>query len=233
MNLSFPKTFVDYALRKDKLLTIRKTTNILITGVGGQGNRTLMNIIAHAALGADEEVCLLSSTSLGRLSGPITGHIRIGPAVSATIPKGEADILIALEMNEALRAFPMMRIGALAFIYTYRRLPIGAGISGMHYPCVDEIERASIANGITSIFVPESLNTFGDHIIEQGYYTISTNITMLGVLCGYTELFPRPLIEQSLGQYLPDYTEQNLEALAVGWSYGERLRGQMNVSIGF
>jgi len=206
-------------------LAIRRIKNILIVGVGGQGNRTLTNIIAHAVLAADEEVCLLSSTSLGRLSGPITCHIRIGPAVSATIPRGEADILIALEMNEALRVLPMMRCGSLAFIHMYRRLPIIAGINDMHYPCVDEIEKAGIANGITSIFVPAFSSSFGHHIIDQCQYTVSTNIVMLGVLCGHTELFPRPLIEQSLCQCLPECAEQNLQALAIGWDHGERLRG--------
>src|SRR5436305_9879922 len=153
-------------------MAIRKITNILIAGVGGQGNRTLMKLIAHTALAADEEVRVLSSTSLGRLSGPITCHIRIGPAVSATIPTGEADILLALEMNEALRALPMMRRGALAFIYTYRRLPIIAGINGMHYPSVDEVENVAIGRGITSMFVAEVLSALEHERFEQGHDTV-------------------------------------------------------------
>ncbi len=200
----------------------RETTNILVTGVGGQGNRTLMKIIANAALAADKEVRVLSSTSLGRLGVPITCHIRIGPAASASIPTGETDILVALEMNEALRALPMMRRGAVAFIYTYRRLPIIAGINGMHYPSVDEIAKVAIGRDITSIFVPASLSAFEHRMAEQGRYT--STITILGVLCGHTELLPRPLVEQALCQCLPDYKEQNLQALASGWQYGEKLR---------
>lgn len=204
-------------------MAIRKTTKILIAGVGGQGNRTLMNIIAHAALAADREVCTLASTSLGRLGGPITCHMHIGPAVSATISKGEADILLALEMNEALRALPMMRCGALAFIYTYRRMPIIAGINGMHYPYADEIGKAAIAREITTIFVPQSLSIPEHHLIQQGQYSVSATVTMLGVLCGYTGILPRCLIEQALCQWLPDYAEQNLHALAIGWQYGEKV----------
>jgi indolepyruvate ferredoxin oxidoreductase beta subunit len=204
-------------------MAIRKTINMLIAGVGGQGNRTLMNIIAHAALAADEEVHVLSGTSLERLGGPITCHIRIGLAASAVIPTGEADILLALEMNEALRALPMLRRDALAFIYAYRRLPIIAGVDNLHYPSVDSIEKLAIGSSITSIFVPESLSTLEHHIAEQGPYT--ANITLLGVLCGYTKLLPRPLVEQALGQCLSVYKEQNLHALAIGWRYGEQLRG--------
>jgi indolepyruvate ferredoxin oxidoreductase beta subunit len=204
-------------------MTIRNTTNIIVAGVGGQGNRTLMNIIAQSVLAANGEVHVLSSTSLGRLGGPITGHIRIGQTASAAIPMGEADILVALEMNEALRAMPMLRCEALAFIYTYRRLPIIAGIHGMQYPSIDQIENTARGRGITSIFVPESLPAFEHHITEQGQCT--ANITLLGVLCGYTKLLPRPLIEQALYHCLPDHKEQNLHALASGWHYGEKLRG--------
>lgn len=206
-------------------MAIQKTTNIIIAGVGGQGNRTLTNVIAYAALLANNEVHVLSSTSLGRLGGPITCHIRIGPAASATIPMGEADILVALEMNEALRALPMLRREALAFIYTYRRLPIIAGIHRMTYPSAEKIEYAAIGREIRSILVPELLSTFEHHIAEQGQST--TNITMLGVLCGYTKLLPRPLVEQALCQCLPDYTERNLRALSTGWYYGEKLREQI------
>jgi indolepyruvate ferredoxin oxidoreductase beta subunit len=204
-------------------MSIRRTTDIVVAGVGGQGNRTLMSIIAFAALAADKEVHVSSSTGLGRLGGPITCHIRIGLAASAVIPTGEADILLALEMNEALRALPMLRRDALAFIYAYRRLPIIAGVHNMHYPSVDRIENVAIGNSITSIFVPESLSTLEHHIAEQGQYT--ANITLLGVLCGYTELLTRPLVEQALCQCLPVYKEQNLHALAIGWHYGEQLRG--------
>lgn len=204
-------------------MAIRRTTNIIIAGVGGQGNRTLTNVIAYAALLANNEVHILSSTSLGRLGGTITCHIRIGPAASATIPTGDADILVALEMNEALRALSMLRREALAFIYTYRRLPIIAGVHGMPYPSLKKIEIAAIGRKIRSIFVPELLSAFEHPIAEQGQST--ANITMLGVLCGYTELLPHPLVEQALCQCLPDYTEQNLCALSTGWHYGEKLGG--------
>ena len=207
-------------------MAIRRSTNIIIAGIGGQGNRTLTNVIAYASLAANKEVQVLASTSLGRLGGPITCHIRIGPAASAAIPMGEADILVALEMNEALRALPMLHGGAVAFISTYRRLPIIAGIHHMQYPSVEKIENVAIGRQISSFFVPESLSTFEHHIAEQGRYTAPTNITLLGALCGYTELLPHPLVEQALCRCLPDYEEQNLHALATGWQYGEKLRGQ-------
>ena len=107
-----------------------KTTNIVMIGIGGQGTLTMMEMLAIAAEEANEEVRVLSRVSLARLGGSGMCHVRLGPSVSPAIPVGEADVLLALEMSEVLRALPMARRGALAFINTFRRLPIAAGVAG-------------------------------------------------------------------------------------------------------
>jgi indolepyruvate ferredoxin oxidoreductase beta subunit len=198
-----------------------KATNILIVGVGGQGNRTLMKIIASAALGDATEVRVLSSTSLGRLGGPIACHIRLGPSASTSIPAGEADILVALEMNEALRAMPMMRREAVAFIYTHRRIPITTGLQGRHYPSIQEIEEAGANKAIKCIFVPAVPSSFGGTVQEK-HPTKFANTVMLGAFCSYTQMLPRPAVEQSLYEHLPAHTAlENLHTFATGWQYGE------------
>jgi indolepyruvate ferredoxin oxidoreductase beta subunit len=203
-----------------------KATNIIISGVGGQGNRTLMKIIASSALADNKEVRVLSSGSLGRLGGSITCHIRLGPSSSASIPAGEGDILVALEMNEALRALPMMQREALAFIHTYRRIPITAGIRGTHYPSVQEIEQVGMDKSIKSIFVPETLFS-SENTVQEKSFTEPANMVMLGTFCSYTQVLPRSLVEQSLRQYLPPHSAlQNLHAFATGWQYGEREAGE-------
>src|SRR5713101_4485887 len=124
------------------------TTNIVMLGIGGQGTLTLMEMLAMAAEEAGEEVRVLSRVSLARLGGSGMCHVRLGPSASPAIPVGEADILLALEMSEVLRVLPMARRGTLAFINTYRRLSIAAGVAGIHYPTQAEIETALKGAGI-------------------------------------------------------------------------------------
>ncbi len=131
-----------------------QTTNIVLLGVGGQGALTMMEMLAMAAEQADEEVRVLSRVSLGRLGGSGICHVRLGPSASATIPAGKADFLVALEMNEILRALPLARKGATAFINTYRRLPLTAGLARKSYPTCTEIEEALQAHGVHTVFVP-------------------------------------------------------------------------------
>ena len=199
-----------------------KTTNIVLLGIGGQGMLTAMEMLAMAAEMADEEVRVLSRVSLARLGGPAMCHIRLGPSASAAIPIGEADILLALEMSEVLRALPMARHGAVAFINTYRRLPIATGVAGIHYPTRAEIEDALKERSINGIFVPEFLlaSVRDGHTVEE-QKEARVNIIMLGVLCGYTQLLPRTLLEQAMVQRLPRFAEQNISTFDAGWRFGE------------
>ncbi len=207
------------------------TTNIVLIGIGGQGTLTLMEMLAIAAEAADEEVRVLSRVSLARLGGSGMCHVRLGPSASPAIPTGEADILLSLEMSEVLRALPMARRGALAFISAYRRMPIAAGVTGMHYPTRDEIERALQEAGVTPLFVPEVLpsTASGDRLAsEPAAGTEDTensriNIVMLGVFAGYTHVLPRPLLEQAIDRRLPRFAGQNMRTFLAGWQYGESL----------
>jgi indolepyruvate ferredoxin oxidoreductase beta subunit len=201
-----------------------KTTGIVLLGIGGQGTLTMMEMLALAAEKADEEVRVLSRVSLARLGGSAVCHIRLGPSSSPAIPVGEADILVALEMSEVLRALPMARQnqGALAFVNTYRRLPIAAGVAGIHYPTQAEMEEALQRHGVQSIFVPESLPLPEESGAEEGDARI--NMLMLGALCGYTHLLPRPILEQAIRERMPHFAEQNLSTFDAAWRYVEALR---------
>ena len=203
-----------------------KTTNIIMMGIGGQGTLTMMEMLAMAAEEADEEVRVLSRVSLARLGGSGMCHVRLGPSVSPAIPVGEADILLSLEMSEVLRALPMAHRGTLAFINTYRRLPIAAGVAGIHYPTQAEIAVALNEAGITAIFVPETLPSSAGKAEEEQQEDSRINIIMLGVLSGYTQLLPRSALEHSITSRLPRFAEQNLRTFSTGWGYGEALKAQ-------
>lgn len=209
-----------------------RATNIVLLGIGGQGTLTLMEMLAMAAEAAGEEARVLSRVSLARLGGSGMCHVRLGPSSSPAIPAGEADILLALEMSEVLRALPLARRGALAFISTYRRLPIAAGVTGMRYPTRDEIAAALREAGVTALFIPEVLppvakrdRAEGEMAAEsEGSENSRVNMLMLGAFAGYTRILPRPLLEQAIAQRLPRFARQNISAFHNGWYYGESLQ---------
>jgi indolepyruvate ferredoxin oxidoreductase beta subunit len=195
-------------------------------GIGGQGTLTMMEILAMAAEEAGEEIRVLSRVSLARLGGSGMCHVRLGPAISPAIPVGEADILLSLEMSEVLRTLSMARRGALAFVNTYRRLPIAAGVAGIHYPMQAEIEVALHEAGVRGIFVPEILPASKNQEKAEQQGDSRINIIMLGVLCGYTQLLPRTELEHSIINRLPRFAEQNLRTFSAGWDYAQALKAQ-------
>jgi indolepyruvate ferredoxin oxidoreductase beta subunit len=79
--------------------------NILIAGVGGQGNLVCGRILSEAALQNGLRPVIGETFGASRRGGTVLTHLRIskqdrGPL----IPKGKADLLLGMEPLEALRA---------------------------------------------------------------------------------------------------------------------------------
>jgi indolepyruvate ferredoxin oxidoreductase beta subunit len=79
--------------------------NIVITGVGGQGLVTLLQIMAETALASGLEVRTSELHGLSQRGGSVEVHIRFGQKIySPLVAKGKADFILALEAQESLRA---------------------------------------------------------------------------------------------------------------------------------
>ncbi len=81
-----------------------KNFNIIITGTGGQGLITLTMIIAEAAMVQGYDVKTSELHGLSQRGGSVQTHIRFGKKVySPLITPAKADLIIGLEISEALR----------------------------------------------------------------------------------------------------------------------------------
>ena len=80
--------------------------NILIVGTGGQGQITLLQILAEAALSEGYDIKTSELHGLSQRGGSVEVHIRFGKKIfSPLIPQGQADLIIGLEMQECLKAY--------------------------------------------------------------------------------------------------------------------------------
>lgn len=81
-----------------------KTFNLIITGVGGQGIITLIQVIDEAAFINGYSVRSSELHGLSQRGGSVEAHIRFGDKVySPMVPNGKADLILALEALEGLR----------------------------------------------------------------------------------------------------------------------------------
>ena len=84
---------------------MRDDYNILIAGVGGQGNLVCGRVLCEAALQNGLRPVAGETFGASRRGGTVLTHLRIstqdrGPL----IPKGRADLLLGMEPLETLRA---------------------------------------------------------------------------------------------------------------------------------
>ena len=82
-----------------------KEFNMVIVGTGGQGLLTLLEIIAEAALLEGFDVKTSELHGLAQRGGSVEVHITFGKKIlSPLVNQGEANLIIALEAQESLRA---------------------------------------------------------------------------------------------------------------------------------
>lgn len=87
-----------------KKIMKKKTFNIIISGTGGQGLITLLQIIAEAALIEGLDIKTSELHGLSQRGGSVETHIRFGRKVySPLVPLGKADLILGLELLEGLR----------------------------------------------------------------------------------------------------------------------------------
>lgn len=84
---------------------VNKEFNMVIVGVGGQGQLTLLKILAEAAILDGYDVKTSELHGLSQRGGQVEVQIKIGEEVfSPLIPFKRADFVLALEAQESLRA---------------------------------------------------------------------------------------------------------------------------------
>lgn len=79
--------------------------NLIVAGVGGQGNVLASQIVATAAVNEGFEVSVGETLGASQRGGSVMSHVRISRKrkVGPLIPYGKADVVVALEPMECLR----------------------------------------------------------------------------------------------------------------------------------
>ncbi len=95
--------------------------NIYVSGVGGQGIGLLTEVMLRAADHSGLPVKGVDTHGLAQRGGMVVSHLRFGENVfTPLIPEKEADMVVSLELHEALRATNALLKdgGVLAYYHT-------------------------------------------------------------------------------------------------------------------
>ena len=159
--------------------------NIVITGVGGQGNVMASRLLANMLVQKGCQVTIGETFGASQRGGSVMSHIRVSADTvwSPQIPKGRADIVAALEPVEALRV--LMRYGnpgVKVFVNTRPLYPVAVIGGELDYPSPEEIRAAVGELSAQAWFIAAT-----DEAIKLGN-PILGNIIMIGAIAGSGEL---------------------------------------------
>jgi indolepyruvate ferredoxin oxidoreductase beta subunit len=106
------------------------SSNILICGVGGQGVVLTSKLLARAAMARGEFARTAETIGMAQRGGAVVSHVRIGQSYSPLIPKGAADLILALEPAEAVRCLSYLKPGGAIVASTKAVQPVTAALMG-------------------------------------------------------------------------------------------------------
>jgi len=181
---------------------------IILAGVGGQGLLTLAAVISKAALAQDLFVKQSEVHGMSQRGGAVESHVRISdrPIHSPVIPKGAADLILAMEPLEGLRYVEYLA-GDGAIVAN--SAPV-KNIS--NYPDEDEL-----LSEIRSL--PRHLVIDASELARDAGSIRSANMVLLGAGAGLIGL-PQEALEQAIEELFSGKSQKlaaaNLKAFRIG-----------------
>lgn len=191
---------------------MNQNMNVLITGVGGQGTLLTSRIIAEVAVDMGYDVKVTEVHGMAQRGGSVISEVRYGEKVySPTIPKGEADVLLAFEKLEAARWLDYLKPEGIMIINDERVDPLPVMSGKMKYP-EDIAEQISAVNSKTTVINATQA------AIECGNVK-AANVVLVGILSQVIKL-PPDRVEQAIRKLVPPKAlEVNLQAFQRGLNW--------------
>ena len=116
-------------------VTLDGTKTILLVGVGGQGTILAGQLLAMVAADAGLDVKVSEIHGMSQRGGSVSTIVRVGSKVESMIADpGCADIVVAFEAIEALRAQQFVREGGSLFVNDEQITPVPVNIGTFKMP---------------------------------------------------------------------------------------------------
>ncbi len=158
-----------------------ESLNLVIAGVGGQGNVVASEILASAFSRHGYRVSVGETFGASQRGGSVTSHVRASRVVSPgpLIPKGLADVVVGFEPLEALRVLGDYGSETTRVLVNPRPIyPLAVQLGDASYPEPAELlaSMRRVAAGVLVIESTELARRAGD--------VRAQNLAMLGALAG-------------------------------------------------
>lgn len=159
------------------------TFDIALVGVGGQGLLTIGELIAVSALEEDLAVTYYPTKGMAQRGGGVKVQVRIGrDVIGPEIPQEGADLVIALERSEALKAVPYVSQSGEFLLYGHVWEPTQVMLGKADYPTLEEVRQVILDAGADFLYLDPEQRPRRDGA------AVPANIYVLGAALGRTGL---------------------------------------------
>lgn len=194
-------------LRKDPL-------NLVVAGVGGQGNIVISALIGTALVNQGWFVIIGETFGAAQRGGAVMSHIRISgeKQYGPLIPDGGADILLGMEPVETLRVLEQFGNPDVLTIVNPRPIyPLSVLSGEAEYPDLDRLIDSikELSNKTWVINATEEAQKLGNPMFA--------NVLLIGSLIGLGMIpLEREAFEPLLKERFPKIFKANMEAFEIG-----------------
>lgn len=196
------------ALEKDPL-------NIIITGVGGQGNVLASQILGQMLVQQGYVITIGETYGASQRGGSVMSHIRVShrDQFSPLIPEGKCDLVVGLEPVEALRVLAQYGNPEVLMLVNIRPIyPIDVIAGNASYPELSAVLKKiqKLSRRVWTLNATEISLELGDPIFS--------NIVMIGALSAL-DLLPlhKEEFQNTIQELLPYHKLQmNMQAFDRG-----------------
>jgi indolepyruvate ferredoxin oxidoreductase beta subunit len=188
-----------------------KSTNIILTGLGGQGILFMTRILAQTALDNGYNVIGAETHGMAQRGGAVVSHLRLGKVQGSLVQTGTAHILLALDEHEGYRNLPFLSRKGRLFINT----------NANHFP-LEDVQAFLDMREIVYRAVPAGV------LARELGAPRSGNLALLGFFSAFSE---RPFtfgeILQTIEKISPDrFVEINRKVFEAGHQRAKESAGR-------
>jgi indolepyruvate ferredoxin oxidoreductase beta subunit len=187
--------------------------NILIAGVGGQGNLFASSILANYFTDRDYQVAAVETIGAAQRGGSVVSHLRVSDSdiYSPLIPAGTCHLLMGFETIEMLRHFRMLAADGSYLLNDYKEPTVLCNMELDTYPSDEAIMGALQQSGKKGYVIGAT------RCAREMGNSLLTNVVMLGALCHLSPLLDSQAVRDVLAARAPlKVREQNLNAFDAG-----------------
>ncbi len=166
---------------------------LIITGLGGQGVVFLTRLLSQTAVSLGHSVMVSETHGMSQRGGSVISHLKVGGSEAPLIRRGTADMLVALEDNEAIRNLSFLRQGGVALVNSENGLP------------------KKITEHLAKLNIQLHCIPASQMAVKLGSAAMTNSI-----MAGFAQPLPVEALRQTISEIAPRGRELNLQALNAG-----------------